>query len=174
MWDNLSKRFESIKNRLPIILKSRYSAAAAAALGLVGMLLIPFSGGQSDEPVQETTQENPWSDYKCALESQPEDILSAIDGVGEVRVMITLDSSEEYVYARSSSKNNDKEDEEYVIVKNGSQEEALVESIKTPSVTGVVVVCEGGGSSKVCEKVYMAVRAALNISAGSIYVTEMD
>jgi stage III sporulation protein AG len=48
-----------------------------------------------------------------------------------------------------------------------------VKKIQTPEISGVVIVCEGGGKSKVCEKIYRAVSTALGIPTTKIYVAEM-
>lgn len=162
------------KVRLKELLSSKYGAAAAIALGAAGMLLILFSGGSEDEILETAAEtDSEWSGYRAEIEAELEDILSSIEGVGSVNVMVTVGSSEEYVYAQSSSRNNDKEEQDYVIIKNGSKEGALVKRVKAPSVTGVVIVCDGGASSKVCERVYNAVTAALGIPSSRIYVTEM-
>ena len=60
-----------------------------------------------------------------------------------------------------------------MIIDNGSKKEALVKKIQTPEISGVVIVCEGGGKSKVCEKIYRAVSTALGIPTTKIYVAEM-
>ena len=61
----------------------------------------------------------------------------------------------------------------YVIIDKGSEKEALVKKINNPSISGVVIVCEGGDDPKVCEKLYKAVSTALNIPTSKIYVAEM-
>lgn len=162
---------------------SKRAMTIAAGLGILGMLLILFSGGSDDAPAQKIETDvrtdsasnvSQWTDYKTAAEQELAGILSAIDGVGKVQVMITVSGSEEYVYAESVNSAAEREEREYVILKNGSAEEALVQSVKAPVIKGVVVVCEGADSDRVRERVYRAVTAALQIPTTLIYVAPMD
>lgn len=175
---NISEIKDRFSKWLGRAAESRRTMTIAAGLGIVGMLLILFSGGNNDENTKSKSEAEPSAntyrtDYRSSTENELESILSAIDGVGKAEVMITLSSSEEYKYAVSRSTGSGREENEYVIIKNGSSEEALVETVKTPSITGVVVVCEGGASDRVREDVYRAVTAALNVPSNRVYVTEM-
>lgn len=157
---------------------SRRAMTVTAGLGLLGMLLILFSGGNKDEPkpkepIAETGVGSQWTAYRSEAESELADILSAIDGVGDTRVMITISASEEYVYAESFTSGSGREEREYVKLKNGSSEEPLVESVKAPTITGVAVVCEGADSDRVREEVYRTVTAVLGIPSTRVYVARM-
>ena len=72
--------------------------------------------------------------------------------------MITAAGSGEYIYAKDEKVDTDSEsvskDEKYVIIGGNGQKQALVRKIGNPEISGVVVVCEGGESSVVKEKVY--------------------
>ena len=157
---------------------SRKAMTIAAALGIVGMIMILFSGGKEDdiqkESVPEATEESVWTDYCANTERRLEELLSAIDGVGEVKVMITVSSTEEYIYAQAESVNGDKKENEYVTVRTEKGEEALLKQVNTPVITGVAAVCEGGKSDRVREEIYRTVTAVLDISPSRIYVTAME
>lgn len=88
--------------------------------------------------------------------------------------MITAAGSGEYIYAKDEKVDTDSEsvskDEKYVIIGGNGQKQALVRKIGNPEISGVVVVCEGGESSVVKEKVYNAVAAAFNIPSQKIFV----
>jgi len=159
------------------LLSSKKAMTAAAALGIMGMLMILFSGGDKNEntvQTQDVPESASWSDYSTQTEERLETILSAIDGVGRVKVMVTVSSTEEYVYAEAEKLGADREERDYVTVKGSGGEEALVRKINVPVITGVVAVCDGGNSDKVREDVYRAVTAALGIPSNSVYVTAME
>ena len=157
---------------------SRKAMTAAAAVGIAGMLMILFFGGNENEESKETIVTEPasnvWTDYSSDTERRLEELLSAIDGVGDVKVMISFSSTEEYIYAQAEKINGEKTENEYVTVRNGNSEEALLRQVNTPDITGVAVVCGGGKSDRVREEIYRTVTAVLGIPAGRIYVAAME
>ena len=88
--------------------------------------------------------------YEAALEKRLEDILSKIEGIGEVDVMVTLDTACETEYGRNAD---------------------MISSVTAPKVRGVAVVCGGGDSITVKEKVINAVAGVLGIGVSHISVT---
>ena len=102
------------------------------------------------------------------MTSQLEDIISKIDGVGDVSVMLTTRGSSEIVYAEDTQKDELDRKTETVII--GSKE-ALVRKIENPEITGVLIVCDGGDDIGVKEKVINAVSTVLNIPSNRVYVT---
>ena len=107
-----------------------------------------------------------------------ENILSNIDGVGECRVMISVEGTSEYYYAENIDKtqeyspngSNEQYQNEVVVIDGGDNKQALVRKKVKPKINGVVVVCAGGGDITVKERVIKAVSAALNLSYGKICV----
>ena len=162
-------------------LKSRKWAVFMTVCGIAGLLLIMISSILPDkEPVRENTKNEYGKnaiEYSSFVENRLSDFLSKIDGAGEVRVFISAGSSEKVVYAtegRSSrSENKTDVEEKYVIVGSGSEKNALVETVENPRITGAVVLCSGGDSPVVCERVYNAVSAALGLQFGNIYVSKL-
>ena len=169
---------EKIKELYTRLISSRKAMTAAAALGILGMLMILFGGGE--KKIEETEEDirsqtgTDWSGYCRETEERLENILSAIDGVGEVRVMVTVSSTEEYIYAEAEKISSDKAEREIAAVKADKGEEALVKKVNVPQITGVVAVCSGGNSDRVREDVYRAVTAALGISSSRVYVAAME
>lgn len=165
------------------------------SLGVIGMVLIFASNfihspqnnieqQESDTASDSVTAES----YRVRLEGELTDIVSQINGAGEVKIMITMDSTVEDVYAveksidesnesasddsRGELKTEYSEDNVYVTVKNkdGSEQVVLLKQVM-PRIRGVLVVCDGGGNSVVQEKITQAVASVLNISSGKVYVT---
>lgn len=149
-------------------------------LGLAGMVLILFSDifSSDKKTVQKDTEQEmivtDYESYVSGMEKRLEGTLEKISGVGKVQVMITAAGSGEYIYAKDEKTDTDEsrisKDEKYVVIGGGGDKKALVRKIANPEIMGVVVVCEGGESNVVKEKVYKAVAAALGIPSQKIFV----
>ena len=171
----MQELFEKIREfaKKPLFLK------AAAALGILMIIIILFSdGSDKKEKTRENVSENEISFesadiYAAGTEDRLCGMLMEIEGVGKAKVMLTLTSTEEYVYAETQKVGPAQSENSYVIIDKGSQKEALLEKINNPAISGVLIVCEGGDDPRVCEKVYLAVSTALNIPTNKIYVAEM-
>ncbi|MDE6592387.1 MAG: hypothetical protein K2K57_04905 [Oscillospiraceae bacterium] len=173
LWEKISAKAKELFSRLK---DSKRGLYLCAGLGLCAMLMILLGDGGKEEVSEVTDSELSEEalseeDFIRRTEDELEGILCAIDGVGDTKVMVTAKGSREYVYAENESER--KEERDHVILKNGSKEEALVKTVNAPKITGVVVVCEGGGSDRVKEEVVRAVTAALGIPSGSVHVSKM-
>lgn len=124
-------------------------------------------------PEEETTEENnEEEEYLNDIEKNLGRILESIEGVGETELMITLKGSTSKVYAKEESDNISQDKAEshfnYVMIENES--DGLLLSVENPDIMGAVVICEGGDSSVVKEKVYKTVSVVLGIGRNQIYV----
>ncbi len=171
---------KEIIDKIKDFLKKENVLKAAIFIGIIGMILILVSnidsGDKKDEEItfaEENIDFTLSETYSKKMESELKDILVSIDGVGKANVLLTITSTEEYVYAETIKNNSSGSENEYVIIDGGSKKEALVKKINTPQISGVVIVCEGGGNAKTCEKIYKSVSTALGIPTTKIYVTEM-
>ena len=146
----------------------------AAAL-LVALLLPNGEKREKNraEPQQAATTQTLEAEL-CAL-------LGAIEGVGDVRVMLRTASSGETVYAANTdsaadtrdAQTSSKEKNSVVIVKNAQGETGLVVETTQPAVTGAAVVCRGGGDPVVRERVTETIRALFGLSTNHISVMPM-
>ncbi|MBQ8960804.1 MAG: hypothetical protein IJ071_06250 [Ruminococcus sp.] len=170
-----------IANRLRELLKNRSGTAIVVLLGGAGLLLILLSSlfpgaspkEEPDQPSAEITAE----EYRLSAEARLEEFLGGIEGAGQVKVCLTVGSGQRRVYASedkvSRSADRTEEERKYVIVGGNSERSALVEKVELPEITGAAVLCTGGGSPVVQERIYKAVTAVLGLPAGRIYVTEL-
>ena len=152
-------------------------------LGIAGLIFIMLSAvvpdGKSDTETGYSVENGADSAerYRIDTERRLEEFLSNIDGAGNVKVCITVATDERYVYAtegkRNQSGNTTEEEKKYVIIGNGSEKTALVETVQPPAITGAVVACSGYDSPAVQEQIYKATSAVLGISTGKIYVTKL-
>lgn len=178
---SLKRILESVQNKTGLSSK----VLIIVIIGVLGLLMIAASelipkgkadksGDISNSPVDTSYS----SSFKNETERELKEIISKIDGVGEVSLMLTLDGTTEYVYAEdvdtetdeNSDSKSDKYKNEVIIVDSDGEEKALVKKIIEPKVKGVVIVCSGGGNIEVKERVIKAVSSALNISTNNICV----
>lgn len=143
-----------------------YLTLAALCMALL-ILMRPSKQKEPSVPQAEALLPDTQS-YSDKLEKSLEDIISQIQGVGNVKVMVTVDGSIKSIYVADESTSDSKSDEKTVII--GSKE-ALLEGTKYPEVKGVLVVCSGGKSAAVKEKVVNAVSTVLDIPTSKVCVT---
>lgn len=175
---DLFSKLKKDKKALALIL------ICAAGIAIILFSEMFFGDTAKEKSVPEKTSEMNISDpyeYAELMENKLTDIVSSISGAGKAKVMITLDGSAESVYAQNSktgSENGDREknsdESKYVLVKNeSSKEEALLLKIMQPRILGVAIVCEGGDSAYVQEKIIATVSALFDISSSKINVTKL-
>ncbi len=159
---------ESLKQRFKLTEKTTIYLIIAS---LAVILLIFMNGFESDE-TEEISDDyvvpNVDTQFSDSLCKQLEEIVSKIEGVGDVSVMLTMEGSSSIVYVEDIEKADLEKKTETVIIGN---KEALIERIDCPKVKGVLVVCTGGEDINVKEKVINAVSTVLNISSNRVYVT---
>ena len=121
--------------------KNKYIVFALLAV-LVFVIAIPTS--TEDKTGEITVSEN---DSGREMEVQLKHVLSAMEGVGEVEVMITFETEENSLFGTSAG--------------NGR-------------VCGVVVVAEGAGNAVVETRISNAIKALFSIDAHKIVVCKLQ
>lgn len=163
----------------PFIAKNKLRLIVLA--GISGILLILASGLFEDGARTRAKDDFPddAGSYQKQLEKRLTELVSSISGAGRAEVMITLEGTEEYIFAeegkssRSSGDGKSSDSTEHSIFTDGSKE-ALLKKIEHPVVKGAAVVCEGGDNPKVCEAVYKSVSTVLGIPTSRVYVTKLQ
>ena len=96
---------------------------------------------------------------------------------GTCKVMITLEKSDENVYATNSESKRDADSgsskEDYVLYDQDSGESPLLLSAYLPNVQGVAVVCTGGDDPAVREKITTTVASLFGIPTNRISVSKL-
>lgn len=162
-------------------------------VGLCGIVLIYLSTlFSSDSKAEETTAEDTLyfsaTEYEEKLEARLSKIITAITGEENPEIMVTLESSNQYVYAKDEknsssnsteyeegsvkeSQNSADDENSYIILKdsNGSQYALKITEIQ-PEIKGVVVVSKYADDIIVQEKIINAMKTALNISSSKVCV----
>ncbi|WP_025026200.1 stage III sporulation protein AG [Caldalkalibacillus mannanilyticus] len=155
-------------------------------------LSIPTSSTANQGEVLETigtSKKTPFTmaDYEEMYENQLVEILGKIVGVGEVSVMVNLDSSEQIVVEKNRNRSqqitnekdreggnrqidDQKQEEQVVIIRQGSDEEPVIIMTKKPKVRGVLVVATGTENMQVKAMVTEAVQRVLDVPLHKISV----
>ncbi len=125
--------------------------------------------------------------YEVQLEQRLKNILSKVAGVGNVDVMISLESGKEIITKDDSLKEKSNTNEEAL---NGDKrqiysdkyqsttvkingEKPLILKELNPKISGVLIVAEGGGNVEIKNTLISATNALLGIEMHKIEVLEM-
>lgn len=153
-----------------------------------------MSGG-TPETTETTALENNGSygldTYVANLEKRVEEIVSAMEGAGRVKVMITVSDTGTVVLeqnretaesnleetdnaggSRKSTENSRQEETVYKKDADGNEIPYVVQR-KLPEITGVVVTAEGAGNSRVKENIIGAVGVLFQLNEHRIKVIRM-
>lgn len=120
----------------------------------LGAILLIFLSGQltSDKENTDIISELSASSYSESLSNELVNMIENIQGAGDTQVLLTLESSYEYVYL----------DDDKTLTK-----------ILEPKVRGVAVACKGGDDPVVKEKVTQMLTTVLSVSTSSISVSKL-
>lgn len=143
-----------------------------------------------DETAKEVLQEKniPEAAYNDNMEERLENILSKIEGVGEVQAMITYETSTEVIPASNTTKSEQTTEEsdkqggtriikqenisQNIVTVNGenyNNSPIVIKEVK-PVIRGVIVVAEGAGELTVKNQVIEAVTTIFQIKSHKVKV----
>lgn len=146
-------------------------AVLAALIGGLAMLLILLSELLPSK-TSNASPKNTASDaegYQIQLETRLEELISQMEGAGKTTVMLTLETSEESIYALDTRSDVQQSQQTHVLLGDGS---ALKETIYQPQVRGAVVLCEGGGDIRIAAKITEMISALLDLPSNRICVEQ--
>lgn len=155
----------------------RYKYVVLVVLAGVGLLLWPGGSSHSLPGKTEGTEPAELQD----LRTEMEEILRTMSGVGEVRVLLTVDSDgqrqlaqdTELRYSGDTAAPQDySRRSETVLAGGGSGGEVVVVRTMAPTYRGALVVCQGGGRAEVQLAVTQAVSALTGLPTDRITVAE--
>lgn len=141
---------------------------------LIGVILLSSPGKKSENatlPADETVQE-------VSTEEKLERILSTIEGVGTVRVMLTVATGTEYLYQTdqniSGSDNANSTQLSTVTVTDAQRNQSgLLKQENPPQYLGAIIVCSGAERAGIRLAVVEAVSKATGLGADHISVLKM-
>ena len=172
----MSEWFETLKKKMKGKTAGDRKPLLIVGLGVVGMLCLTLSGGGTK--TQKRNDVPDLSEAQTAVTRQLESLLRTVDGVGKVKVCVSVDRLQANVYAvnteQTSEPDRSQKSEKYVFSKTGGSEQGLVLYTVMPEIRGVAVSCEGGGSLLIRQEVTRLIGAALGIPANRIWVAKMQ
>ena len=157
--------------------KYKYVIAVIAA----GLLLLGFPSGK-EETMSESASPTVKFDVD-AFEKRIESTLSACEGVGEVDVILSIESGPEKVYAKEekqsekrtddTTRESDSDMKPSIISEGSGKEHPVLIKERYPKFRGAVVVCSGAEKTEVKKSVLEAVGALTGLSSDRISVVKM-
>lgn len=149
-------------------------------VGIVLLVGIILMGLPSKKKTQNTPTDQNVSYQADAASYQEEltQILESINGVGEVRVLLTTETGTESVYQSdhdTTQSQNDQTNSKKTVIISGAdrQESGLLRYQTSPRYRGAVIVCQGGDQPSVQLAVTSAVARATGLRADQICVLKM-
>lgn len=160
--EDLLKIFKNKNNRLICIIL------------IIGVVLMTVTGVDKNKNKKTDVQPVEAVTNVEDEEKRLEDILSQIDGAGEVSVMITYYSSSEKNIAyetKVSTREKEESEDKKAVMTDG---EPMVVKEVYPKVRGVIVTADGGGNSTVKSAISEAVTASLDVPAHRICIFKKE
>ena len=149
-----------------------------ALVVLIGVVLLLWPSGRRERVLPASTPE---TGTERDVEGEMEDILSKISGVGQVQVMLTVDTEDirqlaqdtGLSYKGSAEAPEDYERRSETVLRDGDDgEEPVVTQTRRPTYRGALVVCEGGDRAEVKLAVTEAVTALTGLTADRVTVAK--
>lgn len=188
---------EKWRNGMKKILGSKETMLIVFLSGiLIFVILLPtdknnkgYEKKQQDANLQDTAMEdNNSSDYydygyKEKLENELEEFLSGVAGVGEAKVLIYMNASQEYIVEKDSptvlsesGERKDKSVEETTVytVNSDGKQVPFVSQTKKPAVDGVVVAAEGASQENIRLQIVRLVMALFGVEANKVEVFTLE
>lgn len=135
---------------------------------IVGIVLLIIGAKISDSDTDKRSDDPETvsiSQYEEQLEAKIKNLCEQVDGVSDVTVALSLEGGYEYVYATDGS-------DDYVLVGSGNDESGMFLGQKAPKISGIGIVCAGGGDPGVQKELLSLISAACGIGTNKIFITE--
>lgn len=150
---------------------------------LAGLLILSL-GAPRDAPEAEESKEGAVSSSSnfdlSSFESALQEKLALIEGAGQVELLLSMEDTEEVVYASNTRQSSNGEnmssyENDLSVLSDGSYGEQPVK-VKSvcPTFRGAVILCEGGDDTQVRWAITQAVSAACGLSTDKITVLKMQ
>ena len=145
---------------------------------LAGIVLMMLPGKNSDSEEIETNENIPVSEERN-MEEKMENILSCVEGAGQVRVMLSIAKGEASVYQTDSSysqndNGTDTKTQTIIVADNSRNESGLIYQKNPPVYQGAIVLTQGANDPKVKLAIVDAVMDITGLGADKISVLKMQ
>ena len=140
------------KESISSLLSSDKARAVFVIVGILAICLIFFSTQFKDDNTKDKVSDLSSESYCNTLTAELTEMIESIEKAGETKVLLTLESSYEYVYL---------------------DDDKTLSKIIEPQIRGVAVACTGGDDPVVKEKVTMLISTVLSVSTSRISVSKL-
>ena len=157
-------------------MKSKKSTVIILVLLALGLLLLLLPNTSNNAKMISSNNEERLANYVETLENKIESLCSKIQGVSNVSVTVYLDSGFESVYAYNeqskATSNGINSEKKYVTIGSGNDESMVCIVEKMPNISGVAIVCRGGGNPLIANQLINLISSAYNVPKNKVYVVE--
>ena len=152
---------------LSLIKKYRY----AALILLVGLVLMWIPGRKENDVSQVTVTD---ASPETNITKELTEILTQIDGVGNVKIMLTIETGAYTIYQSDENRSGETIRTETVIITDSDRNEhPLISQIKPVTYRGAIIVCQGADSPATKLAIVEAVSRVTGLGADCISVLKM-
>lgn len=139
----------------------------------VALMCVPFGVSDKNDTNEAVSALHTEED----LETRLEKLLSCVDGVGNVRVLLSIDTGSVHSFQTDTqvrSSDQTQEMQSQTVILSGKDEDIPLETaVQYPTYRGAVVVCDGADKASVKLKVIQAVSGTTGLGADHITVIKM-
>lgn len=179
------KEKKSFLDKIPFLQKLKnikYIEYIIIGIFAIVLVLIYTSFSKTSNNNNVTNSSFTAEDYAHYLEDKLINVISKINGVGNVGVMITVDGGMKYEYATESEEittstqgsnatnNKTTKTEEVVIVNINGKNQPLIIKESYPDIIGVLVVATGANNAQVKLNISRAIETILNVDDSKIEI----
>lgn len=163
----------TFSKRIPELIKKYRYALLVLLVGVI-LMTVPFGSEKKDQiPDATVMEEKPAEDITTQLEQ----ILSMIEGAGDVKVMLTVAAGEKTVYQtdtdRTNGENSSERSDTVIITDSDRAQSGLVQQVNPVTYLGAIVVCEGADRADVRLAIAEAVARVTGLGTNQISVLKM-
>ena len=164
--------FIRIKTRISESI-GKYKYVYIVLLAGVLLMMLPETKGK-EEPVQQTNVQK----EETTIQAQLENILSQIDGAGQVSVMLSISQGERIIYQTDSTysqsdNSTDSQSQTILITDSQRNETGLVHQTNPPIYQGAIVLADGADRPSVKLAIVDAVSAVTGLGSDKITVLKL-
>ena len=160
-----------LKNTILNLFKTKkiYIFAALIFVGVI-IIIIGKNDTAKNGDIKNSIENLDPSQYSEMLEERVEELCNRVDGVSGAYAIVTLKGGYQAIYAIDSQSGNTSTKNQTVVIGSGSGEKAILEGYSYPEIAGIGIVCHGGDSYEVKNKIVSLISSAFDISANKIFV----
>lgn len=172
-----------VKKRIDAAVEKLKGAKYVLLVLLAGLVLLLLPTGRGETPEKEAAEESAAETSPDGdLEARLAEILSLVEGAGQVRVLLTPADGGERVLAKDTESASESRDGEtrtesaessVVVQRSGGGSEPVEITCRAPTYRGAVIAAQGAGDARVRLELLEAVKAATGLSGDAIKIVKM-